>query len=99
MYSTSTPVTSRSSATTPGYSRQLAMASSWNGSGFEDSPSGASSPAAALDASAPGVARSSTVTRQPAFASSYAIEQPMMPPPITTTERAIMLSRVRQGRT
>jgi hypothetical protein len=52
-----------------GYSCQLATASRSNAEPLA-SPSGASIPAAALDASAPGVARSKSVTAQPALASS-----------------------------
>jgi hypothetical protein len=42
-------------------------------------------PAAALDASAPGTERSSTVTATPRRESSYAAAQPITPPPTITT--------------
>src|SRR5436190_975668 len=74
------PVRSRRSATTSGKRRQLSIASLANAVSAE-SPSGARSPAAAPEASAPGVARSSTVTAQPALASSSAHAHPMIPPP------------------
>src|SRR5262245_5831585 len=46
---------------------------------------GARMPAAALEASAPTIARSSTSTRRPARASSHATAEPRSPPPTTTT--------------
>src|SRR5512133_2462603 len=51
-------------------------------------------PPAALDASAPGMARSSTATLRPAWASRSATEHPWMPAPITTTS-AFMGARLR----
>src|SRR5689334_16760916 len=44
-------------------------------------------PAAALEASAPGVERSSTVTCAPACASRRAIPHPITPPPMMVTSR------------
>src|SRR5690349_19552227 len=42
-------------------------------------------PAAALDASAPGMLRSSTTTLAPALASASALAHPITPPPTMTT--------------
>src|SRR5213083_2359002 len=85
------PVRSRRSFATCGKRRQLAIASVSNDDRAV-SPRGTSIPAAAPDAYAPGVARSSSVTAQPVLASSYAVAQPMIPPPTTT----IFTSRRRQ---
>src|SRR5687767_8120689 len=48
-------------------------------------------PAAALEASAPGTLRSSTVTARPARASSQAEAQPITPPPTMRTSVAFFL--------
>jgi hypothetical protein len=56
-------------------------------------------PAAALDASAPGTLFSSTMTERPAWASFHAHEDPMTPPPMTTTSaRTMRFARWGEGR-
>src|SRR6476469_2293955 len=45
---------------------------------------------AALEASAPGTLRSSTVTRSPARARSQALAQPITPPPTMTTSQCFL---------
>src|SRR5580704_16443719 len=49
-------------------------------------------PAAALDASAPGMPRSMTVTPIPRWASRSATSEPMIPPPMTATSLAPSLA-------
>src|SRR5688500_14426350 len=77
------PVARTSPCAQRAYERRLSSASSNSGPGRAFSSCAPRMPAAALEASAPGTLRSSTVARKPRRASSQATAQPMMPPPIT----------------
>ena len=82
---TSRPCSRRSHAACSAWSSRLASPRDSPGPGWCASIAGPRMPAAALDASAPGTERSSTVTASPAWASDRATEQPMIPPPTTMT--------------
>src|SRR3954465_2353146 len=77
----SIPVASRSSAASAGYSARLRNPSDSIGPGPSASVCGATIPAAALDASAPGIPRSTPVTFTPRCARRSPTADPMTPPP------------------
>jgi hypothetical protein len=86
----SMPVTSRSATAQAPYASRAATNFASSASS-RDSIWAASIPAAALEASAPGTARSSTtMSRTPRFASSRAVAQPITPPPTITTRIALL---------
>src|SRR4029079_17595217 len=92
------PVASRSSAASDGYSARLARPSSSSGPGPSASICGPRMPAAALDASAPGMPRATTVTLTPRGARRNATAEPMMPPPMIATSVLFDAAMVRLAR-
>ena len=68
-----------------GVARERGAAERVERPGLERLHAGREDPPAALEASAPGIARSRTITRRPACASLSATEAPWIPAPTTTT--------------